>query len=196
MILKKAKTHRSAAGPWLTALALLSLFGAPPCAGQSGGKTIDAPEYKLKAAWLVNFLKFVDWPSAPPRRAIVIGILGRDPFGDFFEPYEGSSIAGRKLEIRRYGRFRDNMEEFDCNLLFVTATERKKFERVLERARQRDILTVSEVAGFLDEGGMINFLKVGNRLQYEVNQKAALSEGLRISSQILGRAKHVIKENG
>jgi len=163
-------------------------------AAQERPARMDAPEYQLKATWLVNFLKFVDWPEN--QATLTIGVLGKDPFQDYLAEYAGKMIFGRPLIIKHYGRFDEHIDRFDCDLLFIAASERKRFKSALEAARGESVLTVSEIDGFLDQGGIINFLTIGNKLRYEINQRAALAEGLRISSQILGRAERVIKTKG
>jgi hypothetical protein len=159
--------------------AMLSLL-SPLCPAESG----DRLEYQVKAAFLFNFLKFVEWPTAAGDAPWVIGILGHDPFAGVLEDtVQGKMVSGRRVEVRRYIRPADVK---DCNILFIG---RADFER-LGLPAQPGLLTVGEAPGFLKSGGMINFYLDENRVHFEIRPEVAHSAGLRVSSQLLklGRA--------
>jgi len=141
-------------------------------------------EYQAKAAFLFNFLKFVEWPAAAADSPWVIGVLGPDPFSDVLDQTVlGKMVNGRRVEIRRYSRLNDVK---DCNLLFIGRAE---FERSGVPV-QKGLLTVGEAPGFLKSGGIINFYLADKRLHFEIRALAAHSAGLQVSSQLmkLGRA--------
>ena len=159
--------------------AMLSLL-SPLCPAEGG----DRLEYQVKAAFLFNFLKFVEWPAAAGDAPWVIGILGHDPFAGVLEDtVRGKMVSGRRVEVRRYIR---PAEVKDCNILFIG---RADFER-LGLPAQPGLLTVGEAPGFLKSGGMINFYLDENRVHFEIRPEVAHSAGLRVSSQLLklGRA--------
>jgi hypothetical protein len=164
------------------ALATVLSLVSPSCSGDGNG---DRLEYQVKAAFLFNFLKFVEWPaSAANSPTWVIGVLGRDPFGEVLdETVRGKVVNGRAVEIRRYARPADAK---DCNILFIGRAE---FERVGMTARP-GLLTVGEAPAFLKSGGMINFYLEDNRVRFEIRASAAHDAGLHVSSQLLklGRA--------
>jgi uncharacterized protein DUF4154 len=136
-------------------------------------------EYQVKAAFLFNFLKFVEWPASSNDAPWVIGILGRDPFGSALEDIvRGKSVNGRAVEVRRYARPGDVK---DCNILFVGRAESERMGAPV----QPGLLTVGESSGFLKSGGIINFYLEDNRVHFEIRQTVARSCGLRISSQLL-----------
>lgn len=152
-------------------------------------------DYQVKAIWLVRLLRFVDWPPVveQSQSGISIGIIGEDPFGNYFDPVEGREIMGKKLVIKRLGAFDEETDLSGLRILFVTESERRNLTRILDRAAGLHVLTVSEIDGFLDRGGMVNFVNVDQTVQFEINEKALHVNGLRISSEILGRAHRVIR---
>jgi hypothetical protein len=163
----------------LSAIAIALLTIQPVSAADD-----DRLEYQVKAAFLFNFLKFVDWPGAPADSPWVIGILGRDPFGGVLEQtVRGKTVNGRAVEVRHYGRLADVKE---CNILFIG---RADFERVVTPTQpflqQPGLLTVGEAPGFLKSGGIINFYLQENRVHFEIQPSAAHSAGLHVSAQLL-----------
>jgi hypothetical protein len=136
-------------------------------------------EYRVKAAFLFNFLKFIEWPAATGDSPWVIGILGGDPFGGALEEtVRGKLVNGRAIQVRRYAKSADVKE---CNILFIDHAE---YER-LGTPSQQGLLTVGEASGFLQSGGIVNFYLEDNRVHFEIRAAAAHSAGLRISAQLL-----------
>jgi len=135
-------------------------------------------EYQVKAAFLFNFLKFVEWPAAGDG-PWVIGILGKDPFGGALDrTVQGKTVNGRAVEVRHYNR---PSEIKDCNILFLS---RGDFEKT-GAPMQPGLLTVGEAPGFLKAGGVINFYLEDNRVHFEIRPEVARLSGLRVSSQLL-----------
>lgn len=146
--------------------------------------SVDRLEYQVKAAFLFNFLKFIEWPPAPNGTPWVIGVLGHDPFGEMLDQtVRGKIVSGRPVEVRRYSRLDDVK---GCNILFIG---RATFERIGIPA-QPGLLTVGEAPGFLKSGGIVNFYIEDDRVRFEIQPSVAHSAGLRVSSQLLklGRA--------
>ena len=141
-----------------------------------------SPEYQLKAAFLFNFAKFIEWPPAAEDTTLSLGILGDDPFGEAFNPIEGQVIGGRRLAVRRSIRIED-LEH--CHILFVCPSEKGQFDKILAHFKGRDVLLVSDVEGFARRGGMINFFPHDNKLRFEVNVNAIERTDLKISSKLL-----------
>lgn len=136
-------------------------------------------EYQVKAAFLYNFLKFVDWPDASGDAPWVVGVVGRDPFGNYLEEaVRAKKVNGREVVVRRFARL---AEVRDCHVLFIPNTE---FRRV-GVAAQPGLLTVGESPGFLDAGGVINFFIEDERVRFEIRPEAARGSGLHISAQLL-----------
>jgi hypothetical protein len=162
----------------------LSAFGQSK-SPQPGGP----PEYDVKAAFLLNFTRFVEWPQPSPQRAaepFSICILGDDPFGDSLNRIiAGEKIAGRPILIKHIRKFPDA-----CELLFIPASEPSQ-AAVLSQAR-RDVLTVGEAPDFLRDGGMIRFLIDDHRVRFDINRQAVDRSFLKMSARLLGVAR-VIK---
>jgi len=149
-------------------------------------------EYEVKAVFLYNFAKFVEWPPSPPSDAndpFVIGIVGRDPFGEAVEQtLLRKTLNGRALAIKR---FRDEQDARGCQILFIGASEKKRLRALLANLRGDPVLTVGDIENFAQAGGVIAFTLEDNRVRFEINTEAAQQAGLRISSKLLSVAKVV-----
>lgn len=163
------------------------------------GSAQKAPsEYEIKAAFLYNFIKFVEWPSsafAAKDSPIIIGLLGNNPFLDsassanyLEQAIAGKSIEARKVIIRPLERT-GNLK--DCQLLFVSASEKNYLKEILDGLRGSHVLTVSETENFCEQGGMINFIKQAGKVRFEINPATAEQGHLKISSRLLNVAKIV-----
>ena len=143
-------------------------------------------EYEVKAAFLFNFAKFVEWPQsafADANSPLIIGVLGDDPFGDVLErTVAGKLVQGRPLRVQRWKRL---VEMRYCHILFVSPSERGELPEILERFQAAAVLTVSEEDGFDELGGMIHFLLQENKVRFAINNRAAKAAGLKISSRLL-----------
>ena len=146
-------------------------------------------EYQVKAAYLYNFAKFVEWPAESFSSASApfeICIFGRDPFGEILQ----NLIRGKQVNGRSF-RIRSGVAASSCHILFVSTSVTRQFETILQGLQGRSVLIVGESEGFVERGGMINFVLEGGRVLFEVNQKAAQRAGLKISAKLLSVAKPV-----
>jgi YfiR/HmsC-like len=148
-------------------------------------------EYQIKAAFLYNFAKFVDWPPAPSTVAnspIVIGILGENVFHDDLEnTLHGKTISGHPIQLKPC---RSSVEATNCQILFISPSEKSHFEHILHDLQGSNILTVSETDHFIEDGGIVNFVIVGKNVRFQINNDAAKKAGLTISSKLLSLAVH------
>ena len=149
--------------------------------------TDDQPtEYQVKAAFLYNFTKFVEWPDSvftESQSAITIGILGDDPFGkDIDNLITGEIIKGKKLNVKRFSR---DQNYTDCQILFISDSEKDYLDSILKQLKKRPILNVSDIEKFAERGGIINFVIYQNRVRFEINIDAATQAGIIISSKLL-----------
>ena len=165
-------------------------------AGAQAGDASDSSEYLVKAGFIYNFAKFVEWPStafAEPDSPIVIGVLGTDPFGDIINHVvEGKKIGARGFVVRRFKwskELKDSKDFTNCRILFVSSSEKMHFEEVVEAVKGLPILTVGEAPGFAERGGMIRLMLEDNRVRFEVNVEAAHEGNLSISSRLLTLAR-------
>jgi|ERR1035437_5752137 hypothetical protein len=155
------------------------------------GRAQESPptEQQLKAAFLLNFAKFVEWPSAAfgeTTSPIVLGILGENPFGDVLEQtIRDKTINNRPLVVKQ---FQSSAETTNCHILFICASEKARLPEILASLREASVLTVAEMGRFTESGGMINFIRQGNKIRFQINETAAKSAGLKISSKLLSLA--------
>ncbi|HEY4740317.1 MAG TPA: YfiR family protein [Candidatus Acidoferrales bacterium] len=150
-------------------------------------------EYQVKAVYLYNFGKFVDWPTANPTASkddlFQICVLGRDPFGPYLDSIlAGETIQNRKLAARRIANSR---EAANCRILFISNSEAPRIKEILNSVEKSGVLTVSDTPGFTADGGMIQFVLTDNKVRFEVNLAAAERSGLTLSSQLLKVATQV-----
>ena len=163
------------------------------CVAKAPAQTSGAvPEYQIKAAFLYNVVKFVEWPAAAfsaTADPFVVGVLGDDPFGEHLDRIlKGKRIDGRPLVVNRFGRVPDTQT---CHVLFVSASAKKQWREIFQLLADRSVLTVGDVRGFRDSGGMIGLTTEGNRLTFEVDLAAANRAHLSVSSQLLRLAATV-----
>ena len=144
-------------------------------------------ESQLKAAFLVNFLKYVEWPA--PRTTTNLCLFGRDSLGPYLAAYEGKHIGGRELRIRKVS----SPEQIaDCQQLFISETEEARFAVVMRWVDKQAILTISDAEAFTREGGAIALVRSEGRLQFDVNADALARAGLRANPQMLRLARQII----
>jgi len=152
-------------------------------------------EYQVKAAFVFNFVQFVDWPAAAFAAAespLIIGVIGEDPFGPVLDAtVKGEKINGRSLAVKRLAA---NDDPAACHVLFVSRSEQDRVGSLLERLKGAPVLTVSEQDGFARRGGVINFITLENKVRFEINPSAARRAGLSISSKLLNLARNVSSE--
>jgi hypothetical protein len=160
-----------------------------------GGAQFANNEYDVKAAFLVNFASFVEWPDGSfqrPDDPILICVLGQDPFGRALDDVAaGKSIAGRPIALRRLA---DARNAPGCRILFIHALDRKKTPLLSRTLPDLGVLTVGEEDGPAPESMIINFAIEKGRVRFSVNLKIAEREKLQLSSRLLGLASSVRKQ--
>ncbi|MGD0651896.1 MAG: YfiR family protein [Verrucomicrobiia bacterium] len=151
-----------------------------------------SPEYKLKAAFVFNFAKFVEWPPkafAGDHSPLVIGVLGDNPFDTVLdEMTQGKTVNGRPVEIKRSRR----VEELTgCHVIFISASEKQRQAKILAALKGSNALTVSDTDDFLESGGIIQLVMEEKKIRFDINARAAERASLQISSQLLNLARHM-----
>jgi hypothetical protein len=153
-------------------------------------------EYEVKAAFLYNFARFVEWPAEARGAAdqpFVVGILGDDPFGATLDrTLLGKTLEGRPIVVRRMASLE---QESHVNILFVGGSDKAELARVVRALSGTPVLTVGEMAGFAEHGGMIGFRTESQRVRFDINAEQASRAGLKISSQLLKLARIVASGN-
>jgi hypothetical protein len=159
------------------------------------GENPVSKEYAIKAAFLYNFAKFVDWPIKVDETSnpFVVCILGDNPFGSSLEKLEGKGVRGRKFKVRYIKKAK---EIGSCNIVYVSRSKRDDLGDILTSLRKQSVLTVGDMEGFAQRGGIINFVMKERKVGFEINLDASARAGLKISSKLLKLAKIVDGKNG
>jgi hypothetical protein len=173
----------------LALAALAAMMAVAPAVAR--GQVV-ADEYQIKAAFLPNFVKFIEWPSGtlgPAGSTFVIGIIGDDPFGETLrQAISMQTAGGHPLELRHL-RWNDPLD--GCRVLFIAASEVTHVSEILAAVAGAGVLTVADFDSFARRGGMIEFMTINHRVRFDVNTAVASAAGLRISSKLLTLAVHV-----
>ena len=146
-------------------------------------------EYEVKAAFLFNFVQFVEWPGESLRAGepFRICLTAENPFGGVLErTVSGELAAGRPIEIETIA---PEAPPSRCQVLFVPRTLAAREPAILRLVGTLPILTVGESARFLDSGGLVNFVVEGGHVRFDINADGAAARGLRISSKLLRVAR-------
>ena len=181
-------------------------------AGNARAETVDEIKVaKIKSAYLLNFIRFTTWPDGSFTKSdspIVIGVLGRDSLGRILDQtVEGQAYRGRRIEVRRiaYTPPADNdpsggdaaswaraLEPVaGCRMLFISRSEEPRLEKIFSGLAGADVLTVSDIPGFAEHGGMIGFALRRGRIVFDANPNAIGRTGVEVSSKLLKLARLV-----
>jgi hypothetical protein len=184
----RAKGFLERTGRLLLVLGCLFGFAGNEARGQSS-----LSEPQVKALFLFNFAKYIEWPSASfatPNAPITIGIVGSNPCVEPLQKtVEGKLVAGRPISVRQC----DKPEDFyKCQILFISASEKKRQPEILNQLGDKPVLTVGESEQFARQGGMIGFVKKEGKVRLEINLNPARQAKLEISSRLLSVADSVI----
>jgi hypothetical protein len=156
-----------------------------------------AHEYQIKAVFLFNFAQFVEWPPeafAGPGEPFVIGVLGDDPFGPYLdEAVRGERVNNRPISVLRFARVEDIKT---CHILYISRSESGRLQEILSAIKGRSILTVSDVEAAGPLRGMIRFVTENNKVRLRIDNEAAKSAGLKISSKLLRPSQVVSLRRG
>jgi hypothetical protein len=179
-------------------------------------------EYKVKAAFILNFIKFVDGgrfgpvdiagakPSAAePNGPITVGVLGKSPSPSAFAELAGKQVRDRSVVVQSFKGF-EELKDKDgripeqhpdikairkCHVLFICPSEKPHLAKILQDLRKDNILMVADVPGFLETGGIVNFVIVENKVRFEINLAAAARAKLQIRSSLLRLAIRYIEHD-
>lgn len=162
-----------------TLMATLALASAPA--------TTQMDEYSIKAAYLYNFSKYVGWPeaTAPSRAHFAICIVGDDPFGGRLDQTVAGKTSGdgRPLEVRRV-KADDSNALRDCQIVFVSKSEKKRVAALLAATKDTAVMTVADFTPFAEEGGIANLRIDGTKVKVDLNMSAAMHANLKVSGKL------------
>ena len=161
--------------------------------GLVAGAESPAPTmHQVEAAFLFNFAKFVTWPDDAFERsgsALIIGVLGEDPFGAVLEEtVRDKTVMGKKLTVKRFVRVQDAV---NSHILFLSSSEESQLLTLLKVLEKATVLTVSDMEQFAERGGMVAFTVEDQKVRFNVNVEAVERAGLKMGSQLLKLARIV-----
>ena len=172
---------------WLTAVAELLLGGVllGSLLLRGSAWAAEREEYAIKAAYLYNFAKFVEWPlrTFPADDApLSICIVGDNPFGNTLEMLAGKAVKNHPVEVLHV----PEATRLDlCHIVFIGRAEQRRFKVILAKIARLPILTVSDISDFAQAGGIIGFFEAEQRIRFSINIAAAEQANLKLSSQLL-----------
>ena len=153
----------------------------------------DNKEYLVKAAFIYNFIKFVEWPedrAISKQSSINICVVGSSPLSGTGSVFKAASTA--KLTLSLVSEKNPRNIGSRCHIAFIGASEESRLSDVLAPLKDQPVLTVSDIDDFADRGGMIGFVTEDNKVKLVINPKAATATGMRIDAQLLEIATRVI----
>jgi len=205
----------------MTAIFLLLSFAVVSVLYAGEGGSAPSKEYQVKAAFIYNFIKFVEWPNEAGREpeekadgdsdTITIGIIGQNPFGGAFEAIIKKKIHDKEVVVKHFGGFAKNSVRYRednetrykykdeealkaCHVLFVGPSESRYCKEIIDIVKDDRVLTVGETRDFLEDGGIVGFVTEEKKVRFGINLIAAERAELTIRSKLLRLAKRVIKQ--
>lgn len=163
------------------------------CSFLSAQQVLLDREYELKAAYIHNFTKYIDWPEEDKLETFYIGIIGDSPLYTVLNQLASSSeIKGKPIVIHKYPRTTDfskgsiaNLPSIGkCQILFVTRGTNIPAKK-LDALSKKNVLLVGETEDFAINGGLINFTTKRNKLKFEINHNSVITCGFKVSPDLL-----------
>ncbi len=164
---------------------LLSMLVLLGCASQAAADNL--AEYRIKAAFLVNFATFTEWPASVGN-TLNLCVYGPDPFGAELDKFKGRNVGGRSLVATRINSV-DKLG--NCQIVFITRPVIDNLLRVLDNLSGKPVLTVADSPGAMLQGVVLNIGTRESRMTFEANLAAARGNGLNLSSKLLNLASEV-----
>lgn len=168
--------------PWIVGWVLCLVGGRLDVQAQA------ITEQRVKAAYLLRFTQYVEWPTntfKSDKDPVVIGVLDDEQIEREVAAEARKRSAARPVVVKHFKRVDDVK---DCHLLFISNSDRRRLAVITKRLQNTAILTVADAESALDAGVMIRFKKVDGAVRFEVDKKPAVREGLRLDADMLASA--------
>ncbi len=149
-------------------------------------------EEELKTAFVYNFLKFVSWPEINSQN-IYLCFVGETKLEPYLLSLDGKKIRKKLVKVREIKKIDSNLSQ--CHAIFVGKVSKKVMKQILQEAEKNMILTISDVSGFVESGGIIEIFLFDNKIRFKINLFVANKSGLKISSRLLKLAQKVIRND-
>ena len=161
----------------------LLLLSAAICRAQD----TEVSESKLKALYIFNFPKFIEWPteSLPDDKSpFIIGVIGENPIANDLESVvQGKTVNRHPIEIRK--GIRSAADATNCHILFISAKEKDRVPELIKQLNNASVLTVGENERFVEDGGMIKLFMEANKVRFQIKDETAKKAKIKISSKLL-----------
>ncbi len=162
-------------------------------------------EYKVKAAFVYNFMKFVEWEtmemgdSFKDRSNIVLAVVGESPFGGSLDSLESKSVNEKnvKVDYYKYSQLSDQavLKSFqDANVIFICKSESARYKDILAKLTTQCVLTIGDESKFASDKGMVAFDIEGGKVCFDINFDNAKDGGVKINAKLLKLARKVYKQ--
>jgi hypothetical protein len=181
---------------WFRGLLVAGVLSLPFSSRAQGQTEAASLEYQVKAAYLLNFTRYVEWPgrTLPPDTPLEICVLGDDPFGSALDQaIRGRRTQGREIAIRR---IQSEQNAQACHLVFLTDESWGRRRDAVGSLTRRGILTVGDSDQFVRSGGVIGFVISNETVRFSINLSAMERSGLKISSRMLSLALQLHETEG
>jgi YfiR/HmsC-like len=169
----------------------LGLLGLLLVSGEGRTQEAQPGEYQIKAAFLFNFARFVEWPAkafSATNSPMIIGVLGENPFhDDLAHTIQNKTVDEHSIQVKQFSSL---TEATNCQILFISTSEKSRLPKIISGLKGTSVLTVGEMDQFIESGGMINFVIQGSKVRFQINNDAATGASLKISSKLLALAVH------
>ncbi|MDM8554468.1 YfiR family protein [Desulfococcaceae bacterium HSG7] len=175
--------------PWVIIITVVTVCTVILGHVNVGAQSVQSTAQIVKATFLYNFAKFINWPDKAfksPDSPILLCILGENTLGEALTVIKNKAAGGRRLLIRYCS---DVAETDGCHILFISPSEKENFSHILEEIKGTPCLTVSDTETFTQHGGMIYLFQQGNKIRFEINLEASKEARIKISSQLLKLAR-------
>jgi len=174
----------------LIGLIIASAIALPVYAAE----TLQLVEQQIKAGLVYNFLKYTEWPAdrmPAPGDAVVVCLLGGDPFGGYLQPLAGRTVNQQVIGIKSVPTV---TEAQSCSLLIVHSNQQANWPDMQRMLAGKSVLTVSDMPGFAGSGGMIEFTRTNNRIGVTINTDTVTAAHLMVQDRLLRLARTVSRE--
>jgi hypothetical protein len=137
----------------------------------------------VKSVFIYNFTKYIRWPSDDTSGVFIIGILGESDISNpLKEIARKKTVSGREIKIKQYDSIRDVDQ---CHILFISLWDEEMIPDILNKVKDKSILTVSDIDNFSEQGGMINFILIEGKIKFEINLTSLENANLTAGSELL-----------
>jgi len=153
--------------------------------------------YQIKAGFTYRFLLFSEWPSTvadSPSELLTVGVIGQTSFNRYFEEIPDLQVGGRKVVVLELSANPSAKMLHSCQVLFIPSSHSDEVQSILEKLEGAPVLTISDVEGFLEKGGMIEFFTRRNRIRFAVHRQRAGDVGITFRAQMLKMATQVVED--